>query len=111
MSVKVLHVGDVAAESHNGSIGERAESLHVGESRKRAVRCYRDMSQLRTFTFGQLKGEYTKVVGGDDNAILEFDCYDRGTRDDWLLCVCCWAVVLHERGIVGAVNVVSGLQR
>ena len=52
----------------------------------------------------------TQVVGRDDDALAELDGYYRRAGDDGRLRVLVRAVGLHVRGIIGAVDVVSGLR-
>lgn len=51
MAVEVLHVGDVAAEAHDGGVGESAETLDIGETGKGAVGCYM-RERLSAFMLG-----------------------------------------------------------
>lgn len=60
------------------------------------------MRRRRCVSVGCLLGRvceaerHTKVVGGYDDAVLEFDGHDGGSCDNGLLCVCRGGVVLHE---------------
>jgi hypothetical protein len=55
----------------------------------------------------------TEIISREDNAVFEFQAQDRGSRHGGRLCVAlrCWCRPLLEelRGVVGAVDVVSGL--
>jgi hypothetical protein len=51
----------------------------------------------------------TKVIGGNDNTVLELEPYDGRAGDDGLLGVLLGAVGLHVRVVVGAVDIISGL--
>ena len=53
----------------------------------------------------------TQVVGGDYDAVFEFYGEDGGSRYDGLLGVGVWGRGLEVGGVVGAVDIVSGLGR
>lgn len=52
----------------------------------------------------------TQVVGGHDDAVFELDGDDGGARHDGRLCCGLGAAGLKVGGIIGAIDVVSGLE-
>ncbi|KAI9172068.1 HMG box protein [Paramyrothecium foliicola] len=127
VAVEVLHVGDVAAEANHGGVLERTQALNVREAGERAVGgCFEaGMGQPSTSSLmetlamwctsgGGAAGKHvgmlrTKVIGGHDNAVLVLDGYHGRAGDNGLLGVLLGAIVVHEGGVVGAVDVISRL--
>ena len=92
-AVQILHIADIASEAHDGFGVEGFEAVYVGEAGEGAV-----------------GGE---IIGCDDDAGCEFDGEDGGAGYDGRLGVrdgLVRGVGLREVvGVVGAVDVISGL--
>ena len=54
--------------------------------------------------------EHTKVIRGHNYTVLVLHCNDGGTRHDGCLCRLLRAAVLEVGMVIGAVDIVSGLQ-